>query len=98
MTDKFELTVVQAVQGELSAHLLKTRLESEGIPVMLHQNPYFDLTLSAHAPVSVTVPKKYAAAAKKIVGEDEFHLLPTVPKKNLWVFTVLYFLFKLIIG
>ena len=97
MTDKFELTVVQAVQGELSAHLLKARLESEGIPVMLHQNPYFDLMLSAHAPVSVTVPKKYAVAAKKIAGENEFHLLPTVPKKNLWAFTILYLFFDLFV-
>ncbi|MBN2074828.1 MAG: DUF2007 domain-containing protein [Dehalococcoidales bacterium] len=90
--------MVQAVQGELSAHLLKTRLESEGIPVMLHQETYFDLYLSAHAPVSVTVPNKYAGAAKKIAGENKFHLLPTMSKRNLWVFTVLYFLFKLLIG
>ena len=96
MTDTFELTLVQAVQGELSAHLLKTRLESEGIPVMLHLNPYFNLYLSAHAPVNVMVPKKYAVAAKKIAGGKEFHLLTTVPKKRLWAFTVMYFLFSLI--
>lgn len=93
MTDKYELIVVQAVQGELSAHLLKTRLESVGIPVMLHQNTYLNLYLSAHAPVSVTVPKKYAVAAKKLAGGKEFHLLTTIPKKKLWVFTILYLFF-----
>ena len=94
MGNKSGLVVVRTVQGELSAHIAKSRLESEGIPAMLQMETYFNLILAVHSPISIVVPKEYAYEAKKIVQGREFDLITTISKKRLWLFAILRLLFN----
>ena len=94
--NKSGLVVVCTVQGELSAHLAKSRLESEGIPAMLQFETYFNLILAIHAPFSIVVPKEYANEARRIIQEREIDLITTISKKRLWLFTILRLLSKVL--
>ena len=89
MRNKSDLVVIRTVQGDLGAHLVKSRLENEGIPAMLQFETYFNLILAIHAPISIIILKEHAHEARKIVGETEFDLITTIPKKRLWLFAIL---------
>jgi len=98
MGSELNLVVISTVQGELSAHLVKSRLESEGIPAMLKFETYFNLILAVFNPVSIAVPQKFAEEARKIVERGECDLIMTIPKNRLWTFVVLMLLSRLMVG
>ena len=59
MKDLVDLAVVRTVQGELSGELIRSRLESEGIPCMLRFETYFNMYVGIFTPVSIIVSCKY---------------------------------------
>jgi hypothetical protein len=92
MKSDSELETVCVVQGELNAELIKSHLESEGIPSMLRFETYFNLQLAAFCPVSVLVSHKYVETAKQVIEPANQSLLLTVPAKNRWLFVLAYLL------
>ncbi len=71
MTDKqSDFVVICTVQGELSASVIKSHLESEGIPVLLQYESagkVFGLTVDGLGEVKVLVPRELAGEAKRII-------------------------------
>lgn len=68
-----DLVVIQTVQGELAAQVMKTHLESEGIPVLLQSESLgiiYGLTADGLGAVKILVPKEFAKEAKRILKED----------------------------
>ncbi len=60
--------------NELEAQVIKGRLETEGIPVMLRYEaagPVFGLSVGALAEVRVLVPAPLAERARQILNEGE---------------------------
>jgi uncharacterized repeat protein (TIGR04076 family) len=65
-----DFVVVSTVQGELPASVMKSHLESEGIPVLLQYesaSKVFGLTVDGLGEVRVLVPKELAEEAKRII-------------------------------
>ena len=65
-----DLVVIDTVQGELVAQVLKTHLESAGIPVLLRYESagiVYGLTVDGLGEVKILVPKKFAEEAKEII-------------------------------
>jgi hypothetical protein len=63
-------TVVCTVQGELQAGVIKSRLESEGIPVFLEYESVgrvFGLTVDGLGEVRVLVPDALAEEARRLI-------------------------------
>lgn len=98
MDNELDLVAIRTVQGDLSAQLIKSRLESEGIPSILQSQTYWDLILAIHSPVTVVVPRRYASEATRIVEEARIDLITTIPKRNLWLFTIWRLICRLFIG
>ena len=70
---KSDFVVVRKVQGELIAQVMKTHLESEGIPVLLQYESagiVYGLTVDGLGQVKILVPQEFAAEAEKILEED----------------------------
>ncbi len=71
MTDKqSNFMVICTVQGELSASVIKSHLESEGIPVLLQYESagkVFGLTVDGLGEVKVLVPQELVEEAKRII-------------------------------
>jgi len=71
MTEKrSNFIVVSKVQGELQASVIKSHLESEGIPVLLEYesvSKVFGLTVNGLGEVIVLVPLELAEQAKRII-------------------------------
>jgi len=70
---KPEFVVVRKVQGELIAQVMKTHLESEGIPVLLQYESagiVYGLTVDGLGQVKILVPQEFAEEAEKILEED----------------------------
>lgn len=66
-----DLVVVRKVQGELVAHAVKAKLESQGIPVLLKYEsagPIYGITLNGLGEVKILVPAEFAQKAKQIIG------------------------------
>ncbi len=66
-----DLVVVRKVQGELVAHALKAKLESQGIPVLLKYEsagPIYGITLNGLGEVKILVPAELAPKATQIIG------------------------------
>lgn len=66
-----DLVVVRRVQGELVAHALKAKLESQGIPVLLKYEsagPIYGITLNGLGEVKILVPAELAPEATQIIG------------------------------
>ena len=58
------------VQGELAANIVKSHLESEGIPVLLEYESasrVFALTVDGLGEVKVLVPRELVEEAKRII-------------------------------
>ena len=71
MLDKrSDFIVIQVVQGDLLASIIKSHLESEGIPVLLKYESagrVFGLTVDGLGEVRICVPQEFAEEAKKII-------------------------------
>ena len=65
---------IGTVQGEMHASILKSHLESEGIPVLLEYESagrVFGLTVDGLGEVRILVPEEFAEIAKRIVEPQE---------------------------
>ena len=70
MTRKSDFVVVSTVQGELQASVLKSHLESEGIPVLLKYESagkVFGLTVDGLGEVRILVPQELADQARRVI-------------------------------
>ena len=66
--------VICTVQGELTANVIKSRLESEGIPVLLEYESasrVFAVTVDGLGKVRILVPQNLAEEAKQIIEPRE---------------------------
>ena len=74
MTDKApDLTEICTVAGELQASIIKSHLESEGIPVLLKYEslgPILGVTVNGLGQVKILVPAKLAQEAKQIINAE----------------------------
>lgn len=69
-----DLVAICTVQGELAAQVIKSHLESEGIPVLLEWESVgraFGLTVDGLGQVSILVPQELAEQAKHIIEPQE---------------------------
>jgi hypothetical protein len=67
-----DLVVIETVQGELAAQVMKTHLESEGIPVLLKSESLgkiYGFVVDGLGAVKILVPREFAEAAKQIIKE-----------------------------
>ena len=74
MTKKSDFVVICTVQGELQASVIKSHLESEGIPVLLKYESagiVFGLTVDGLGAVKVLVPQELAEEAKRVIEPRE---------------------------
>ena len=63
---------VYIASGQLRAHLIKSRLESEGIPVFLRYDSgstVFALTVDGLGEVEILVPTVHASRAREILAQ-----------------------------
>ncbi len=68
------LEKVYTASGQIQAHVIKGRLESEGIPVLLRYDSgstVFALTVDGLGEVHLFVPREEAARARKILSQAE---------------------------
>jgi hypothetical protein len=66
-----DLVVVHKAQGELAAHVIKSKLESQGIPVLLKYEsagPIYGITLDGLGEVRILVPAEFAPKARQLIG------------------------------
>lgn len=73
-TSKSDFVVVCTVQGELIAHIIKSHLESEGIPAYLKKESVglvYGLTVNGLGQVSILVPRELAEDAKRIIEPQD---------------------------
>lgn len=71
---KSDLVVISRVQGEVTANIIKSHLESEGIPVLLKWESVgrvFGLTVDGLGQVKILVPQEFADEAKHIIQARE---------------------------
>jgi hypothetical protein len=69
-----ELEKVYTASGQIQAHVIKGRLESEGIPVLLRYDSgstVFALTVDGLGEVEILVPRTEAARARQILSQPE---------------------------
>jgi hypothetical protein len=70
-----EFVVVHVAQGELEANVIKSHLESEGIPAVLQYESVgrvFGLTVDGLGEIKILVPQALAERAKEIIKPREF--------------------------
>ena len=73
-SSKPDFVVVSTVQSELAANVIKSYLESEGMPVLLKSESagrVFGLTVDGLGQVSILVPQELAEEAKHIIEPRE---------------------------
>lgn len=69
-----DLVVICAVQGELVANVIKSHLESEGIPVLLKYESagrVYGITTDGLGQIGLLVPRELAEKAKHIIEPQE---------------------------
>jgi hypothetical protein len=74
MTEKSDFVVIKIVQGEPVANIIKSHLESEGIPVYLKYESagiIYGITADGIGEVRILVPKNLAEEAKQIIEPVE---------------------------
>lgn len=72
---KSDLVVICTVPDEITASIIKSHLESEGIPALLKWESagrVFGLTVSGLGQVSILVPEEFAEESKHIIQTVEF--------------------------
>lgn len=65
---------IASMQSEAAAQVIKSHLESEGIPVLLQYESagkVFGLTVNGLGAVKVLVPKELAERAKQVIQPSE---------------------------
>jgi len=70
MEEDTSLVVVTKVQGDIVANVLKSHLESEGIPVLLKYESLgkvYGLTVDGLGEVSILVPQDRVTEARNII-------------------------------
>jgi hypothetical protein len=70
---KLNLIEICSVQGEFKANVIKSRLESDGIPVLLKYESLgiiLGITVDGLGQVRVMVPAHLAEEAKQIINTD----------------------------
>jgi hypothetical protein len=71
---KRDLEVVYIAQGELEANVIKSHLESEGVPVLLEYESVgrvIGLTVDGLGMIKVLVPRELAEMAKRIIEPQD---------------------------
>jgi len=74
VADKSNFVVISTVQGELFANVIKSHLESEGIPVLLEYESagiVYGLTVDGLGQVKILVPRELAEEARQIIEPKE---------------------------
>jgi len=74
VADKSDFTVISKVQGQEIANIIKSHLESEGIPVLLQYESagiIYGITADGIGEVRILVPKEFAEEAKQIIEPKE---------------------------
>lgn len=67
-----QLEKVYTAHGQLQAHVIKGKLESEGIPVLLqHESQVFAVTVDGMGAVRVLVPEHLAEKAREVIARTE---------------------------
>ena len=85
MTEKEALVTVYVAAGQPEAHIIKARLEAEGIPVLLSYESaglVFGLTVDGLGEVKVMVPSSVAEEAKEILRTTKTKLSDQAPDKE----------------
>jgi hypothetical protein len=73
-SSKADFVVICKVWGELTAHVIKTHLESEEIPVLLKYESVgivYGITTDGLGQISVLVPQQFAEEAKRVIEPQE---------------------------
>jgi hypothetical protein len=68
------MVVICSVQGEMAANLLKSHLESKGVPVLLEYESagrVIGITVDGLAEVRIKVPRELADDARQIIEPRE---------------------------
>ena len=67
-----KLEKVYTASGLLQAHVIKGKLESEGIPVLLqYESQVFGLTVDGMGEVRIMVPRPQAERARQVIARSE---------------------------
>ena len=80
MTKEFEFIQVYVAGGEPEAYIVKGRLESAGIPVMLHYESagiIYGLTVDGLGQMEIMVPVDLADEAKNLLSENPVNNITT---------------------
>ncbi len=75
MAEPSKFVIISTVQGELTANVMKSHLESEGIPVVLEYESagrIYGLAVNGLGAVKILVPKELAEEAKRIIEPGDF--------------------------
>ena len=73
-SSKSDFVVVCTVQGEPAAHIIKSHLESEGIPAFIQKESLgmvYGLTIDGLGQVKILVPREFAEDAKRIIEPQD---------------------------
>jgi hypothetical protein len=66
------LEIVYRAAGQLEAHIIKGKLESEGIPALLqYESEVFGLTVDGMGEVRILVPESQAEKAREVIAQRE---------------------------
>ncbi|HJX38372.1 MAG TPA: DUF2007 domain-containing protein [Anaerolineae bacterium] len=66
------LEVVHSAAGQIEAHIIKGKLESEGIPVLLqYESEIFGLTVDGMGQVRILVPESRAEEARAVIARGQ---------------------------
>jgi len=66
------LEIVYRAAGQLEAHIIKGKLESEGIPALLqYESEVFGLTVDGMGEVRILVPEPQAEQAREVIARRE---------------------------
>jgi hypothetical protein len=71
---KSDLVVICKVQGELAANVIKSHLESEGIPALMKWEALGrvgGITVDGLGQVTILVPKEFAEDAKLVIKPED---------------------------
>ncbi len=74
MTRNRNYVVVSIVPGELRAHILKSHLESQGIPAILQYESagiLYGITVDGLGEVKILVPEELAEKAKRVIEPED---------------------------
>jgi hypothetical protein len=70
--DDVKLERVHTAAGQIEAHIIKGKLESEGIPVLLqYESQVFAVTVDGMGEVRILVPEPLAERAREVIARVE---------------------------